>query len=196
MVAAGHMGAMILLARHAETENTALILGHTDVPLTRRGRRQAEALADIAGDRAVACVYASPLGRAVETARIVAERLGVQPIVDARLAETAKGRWEGRPRAQVKAREPELYDVLRYAPQRFRFPGGESLAEHQRRVVAALRDIAGGPRPALVICHDGTIRCALALSHPQGLAAWRGFSVPPATPIPFDEGWLAGSGPA
>jgi hypothetical protein len=41
-----------------------------------------------------------------------------------------------------------------------------------------------------VVCHDGTIRCALALGHPDGLAAWRAFTVPNAEPIAFDEGWL------
>jgi broad specificity phosphatase PhoE len=182
----------ILLARHGETDakRQRMLLGRHELPLNAEGRRQAAELATaVAGDGLVR-LYASPAGRAVETAAIVAARIGLEPILDERLAETAKGRWEGRLRAEVKAAEPELYGELRRAPERFRFPEGESLGEHQRRVRSALAEIAGGPLPALVICHDGTIRCALALGHPDGLAAWRELTVPNAQPLAFDERWL------
>ena len=182
----------ILLARHGETDakRRRMLLGRHELPLNAEGRRQAAALAAEVSGHGLVRLYASPAGRAVETAAIVAARTGLRPILDDRLAETAKGRWEGRPRAAVKAAEPELYRELRSAPEGFRFPEGESLREHQRRARAALAEIAGGPLPALVVCHDGTIRCALALGHPAGLAAWREFSVPNAEVIAFDERWL------
>jgi probable phosphoglycerate mutase len=182
----------ILLARHGETDakRRRMLLGRHELRLNAQGRRQAaELAAAVAGDGLVR-LYASPAGRALETAAIVAARTGLEPIVDERLAETAKGRWEGRVRAEVKRTEPQLYRALRRAPERFRFPEGESLREHQRRVRSVLAEIAAGPLPALVVCHDGTIRCALALGHPDGLAAWREFTVPNAQPIHFDERWL------
>ena len=184
----------ILLARHGETDakRRRLLLGRHELPLNAEGRRQADALAVEVSGHGLVRLYASPAARAVETAAIVAARTGLQPILDERLAETSKGRWEGRARADVKAADPELYRELRRAPEGFRFPEGESLREHQRRARAALAEIAGGPLPALVVCHDGTIRCALALGHPDGLGAWREFTVPNAQVIPFDERWLAG----
>jgi broad specificity phosphatase PhoE len=182
----------ILLARHGETDakRRRMLLGRHELPLNAEGRRQAAKLAAAVAGEGLVRLYASPVGRAVETAAIVAARRGLEPILDERLAETSKGRWEGRLRDAVKAAEPELYRELGRAPKRFRFPEGESLGEHQRRVRSVLADIAQGPLPALVVCHDGTIRCALALGHPDGLAAWRAFTVPNAEPIAFDEGWL------
>ncbi|MEA2316889.1 MAG: 2,3-bisphosphoglycerate-dependent phosphoglycerate mutase [Solirubrobacteraceae bacterium] len=182
----------ILLARHGETEakHRRMLLGRHELALTDEGRRQAEELAAIVAGDGIVRLYASPLGRTVETAEIVAARIGVQPILDERLTETDKGRWEGRLRADVKAAAPELYRSLRREPETFRFPGGESLIEHQLRVRAALSDIARSPLPALVVAHDGTIRCALALGHHRGLAAFGEPKVPNARPIPFDTRWL------
>jgi broad specificity phosphatase PhoE len=182
----------ILLARHGETEakHRRMLLGRHEMPLTEEGRRQAEELAAVVAGDGIVRLYASPLGRTVETAAIVAARIGVPPILDERLAETDKGRWEGRLRADVKAADPELYRSLRREPELFRYPGGESLLEHQLRVREALSDVARGPLPALVVAHDGTIRCALALGHLRGLAAFRELTVPNARPIPFDVRWL------
>lgn len=179
----------ILLARHGETPATRhhLLLGRRELQLTERGRRQAERLADAVADAGLAGLYASPSGRTMQTAAIVGGRIGLRTIVDERLSETHKGRWEGRRRAEVKAREPHVYDVLRRAPHRFRYPDGEALQDHQRRVRAALQDIARGPLPALLVCHAGTIRVALALGLGGGLAEAREISVPNAEPIAFDE---------
>jgi broad specificity phosphatase PhoE len=168
-----------------------MLLGRRELPLTDKGRRQAERLGEELVGAGIVRVYASPMGRTMETARIVGTRIGLEPIVEERLIETHKGRWEGEIRAEVKKREPERYRVLRRTPHRFRYPGGEALHEHLSRVRAALEHIAGGPLPALVVCHDGTIRCALALGLDGDLAAAREITVPNAEPIPFDERWLA-----
>jgi probable phosphoglycerate mutase len=167
-----------------------MVVGQQDTPLTQDGREQAARLAAVMRGRDVSALYTSPLRRAAETAEMVGERLGLAPASDERLAETRKGRWEGRRLDEVKAGEPELYAALRHDTARFRYPGGESLAEHRERVVAALRDVAAGPLPALVVCHSGTIRCALSLGDPRGLAAWRCFTVPNVTPMTFDVAWL------
>jgi broad specificity phosphatase PhoE len=179
----------ILLARHGETAATRLrlFLGRSELPLTEKGRAQAERLADAVADAGLVRLYSSPSGRTMQTAAIVGSRTGLGTIVDERLAETHKGRWERRRRDEVKARERHVYDALRRAPHRFRYPGGEALHEHQRRVRAALQDVARGPLPALLVCHAGTIRVALALGLEGGLAAAREISVPNAEPIRFDE---------
>jgi broad specificity phosphatase PhoE len=191
------MPSRILLARHGETaaKRRGMLLGRRELPLTDKGRRQAEHLGEKLVGAGIARLYSSPMGRTMETATIVGARIGLEPIVEERLIETHKGRWEGEIRAEVKRREPERYRVLRRTPERFRYPGGEALHEHLSRVRAALEHIAGGPLPALVVCHDGTIRCALALGLDGDLAAAREISVPNAEPIPFDERWLAAAAP-
>ena len=59
-------------------------------------------------------------------------------------------------------------------------------AEHQRRVLAALTEVAEGPLPALVVCHGGTIRCAVAARHPRGLDAYQELDVPNASIVRLD----------
>ena len=179
----------ILLARHGRTDANGggFFVGQWDVPLNATGLAQARALAAEVRDRGLARLYTSPLRRAVQTAETVAAAAGLRPVTDPRLAETDAGRWQARPRDEARARDPERYRLLRRAPERFRYPGGESLREHQERVRAALSEIAARASPALVVCHHGTIRCALALGHPRGLAAWRELDVPNASVIALPE---------
>jgi broad specificity phosphatase PhoE len=161
----------IWLARHGETDANAegRVQGTIDPPLNERGRAQARELAREAGPLGIAALYTSQLRRARETAEIVGEALGLEPRVDARFAESWRGEWEGRLAAEIKAEDPEAWAGSLAIDPGFRFPGGESLEEHAARVEAALADVAGGPLPALVICHGGTIRRALAARRPQGL---------------------------
>lgn len=172
----------ILLARHGETNDNRPPLrfqGFTDTPLNETGRRQARELAaGLAGER-IASLWSSDLSRARETAEIVGARLGLTPRLDARLREANRGRWEGHLMIDVERAEPELYAAWRRAGADFRFPDGESLADQQQRVAAALGEIhASGPLPALVVCHGGSIRVMLCARDPRGLDAFHIFEVP------------------
>ncbi|MEX2196079.1 MAG: histidine phosphatase family protein [Thermoleophilaceae bacterium] len=172
---------MILLARHGETDwnvPPARVMGSVDIPLNARGREQARGLAAEAGG--VAALYASPLARARETAAIVGAELGLEPLLDERLAESDRGAWEGRRLSDIEREEPDAWAAWRAAGDGFRFPGGESLGEHAARVGAALDAIAAGPLPALAICHGGTIRAAVAARHERGLDAFHELDVPNA----------------
>jgi broad specificity phosphatase PhoE len=100
--------------------------------------------------------------------------------VDERLAESNRGAWEGRLIEDIRRDEPELWAEWRRGGATFRFPGGESLAEHEERVGAVLEEVAAGPLPALVVCHGGTVRCAFARLDPRGLEAYHELEVPNA----------------
>ena len=172
---------MILLARHGETDDNAAgrVQGYLDSPLNERGREQARALAERAADEGVAALYSSQLRRAHETAVIVGERLGLEPRVDERFAESRRGDWEGRLLTEIERDYPDQWEEWHTAADGFRFPGGgESIAEHAARVEAGLAEAARGPLPALVIAHGGTIRCAFASRHPRGLASFQSLAVP------------------
>jgi broad specificity phosphatase PhoE len=180
----------ILLARHGETDDNAppaRVMGSIDSPLNEAGRDQARALAREAAGRGLAALYTSHLARARETAAIVGEAVGLEPVADERLAESDRGRWEGRLVEDIRREEPEAWDAWMRADRDFEFPGGESLAGHCRRVAAALRDVGAGPLPALVICHGGSIRCAFAARHARGLAAFHELDVPNAILMQLPE---------
>jgi len=174
---------LILLARHGETDYNlppARVQGRRDVPLNDHGRAQARELAHAAAGEGLRTIWSSHLSRARETAGIVAEELGLEVRVDERLAESDRGEWEGRLLDEIARDEPELWDAWRRAGAEFRFPGGESLAEHLARVTAALHDITAGELPVLAVCHGGTIRCAFARTDPRGLDAFHELEVPHA----------------
>ena len=165
---------MILLARHGETDWNVpprRIQGRLDVPLNDRGREQARALAAEAARHPIETLWSSHLSRAVETAAIVGEVLGLEARQDPRLAEGDWGDWEGRLADDIAREAAELWERWKGSAPDWRFPGGESLEEHMQRTWAALDDIAAEGRNALVVCHGGTIRCALARYEPGGIEA-------------------------
>jgi len=155
---------VIWLARHGETAYNAerRFQGQGQVGLSERGREQARELAEEAASHGIASLWSSPLPRARETAEIVAQRLGLEIVEEPRLMETDAGDWKDRRFAEVEAEEPELFAAFLAGDSDFAFPGGESFAAQQERVVAALDDIrARGPLPALVVFHRNAIRLAL-----------------------------------
>ena len=81
---------VVHLLRHGEVDNPhGIIYGRLPgYHLSATGRLMAEAAADFFAERAVVALYCSPLERAQETARPVAERLGLPVVTDDRLIES------------------------------------------------------------------------------------------------------------
>jgi broad specificity phosphatase PhoE len=171
----------VSLARHGQTEYNAVrrFQGHLPVPLDDVGREQAHELARVAAGREWAALLCSPLARARETAEIVGEAIGHHPIADARFAETDCGDWTDRTFADVERDEPELFKAYITADPDFAFPGGESFAEQQLRVLEGIDAAKAGPLPVLIVSHRGSIRLALAAIH--GDDAYRSADIPNAS---------------
>jgi broad specificity phosphatase PhoE len=150
----------IFLARHGESDWNAAnrFQGHTDRPLTERGREQARALADLVAREQIEALYTSPLRRAQETAEIVAARTGLEPVSLPELREVDTGSWSGLSRPEVKARFPEGFE--RWVGGGAGWDGGETYEEMAERVLRGLRSIAeahpGGR--VLIVSHGGPIR--------------------------------------
>ena len=158
------MGHRVYLARHGQTayNHEGRFQGQQQVPLDDTGRAQAAELAQRATGYGFRALWCSPLLRARETADVVAARLGLEPKEDARLMETDAGDWTDLTFAEVRAQAPERFDAFAAAEPSFGFPGGESFAQQEVRVGAALADIEKGELPALVVCHGMVIRAAFA----------------------------------
>ena len=160
----------IFLARHGESDWNVekRFQGHSDRPLTERGRKQARALADLVGAEKIDAVYTSPLSRARETAEIVAARAGLEPVALPDLREVDTGSWSGLSRADVEARFPEGF--ARWRSGGSGWEDGETYEEMAERVIGALRTIAEGHPDGrvLVISHGGPIRAIHAAA--EGVA--------------------------
>jgi probable phosphoglycerate mutase len=145
----------VYLARHGQTEwNVAgRKQGRLDSPLTPYGLLQARRNAALLGDHRVDAVFASPLGRARRTAEILAGELPVQVLDE--LAEVDYGEWSGLTSAEIDLGWPGQRAVRERAKYTYRFPGGESYEDADRRAGRVLDAAArSGSRRPLVVSHE------------------------------------------
>lgn len=145
----------IYITRHGETPWNVVnkICGRTDVPLTDKGLEQARKLADRAGDRGIDLIIASPMVRAMTTARILSEAWDVPVISDSRLVEQDYGVYEGRDRS-----DPGFLANKRHFA--YRYPGGESMMQMALRVYGLLEELKEShpDKTLLLVCHGGVCR--------------------------------------
>jgi broad specificity phosphatase PhoE len=168
---------MLILVRHGQSTGNQqhLLVGRVDLPLTGTGRAQAQSLQSLLAGAVVA--YTSPLQRARETAEFAMPHL--TPEVDEAFIELSYGTFEERPLAELSPEEWAAMAADHEAPIA---PGGESLAEVDRRVTTRLqqlqerhRELWTDPdRHLVVVSHASPVKSAVtwALGVP-GAVAWR-----------------------
>lgn len=137
------MRTRLVLIRHGETDWNVegRYQGQADPPLNARGLAQARLLAEELRKAGLDVLYSSPLQRAVQTAQTLADALGLPLYLEPRLVEIHQGDWQGRQRSEIAARYPELFRRWQTKPWAVTPPGGESLAQVQARVYAAVDEI-------------------------------------------------------
>jgi probable phosphomutase (TIGR03848 family) len=131
----------VILLRHGRsTSNTAHTLaGRSEgIDLDDKGREQAASIIERVAGLPIVALVSSPLLRCRRTLAPLAERLGIEPVIDDRLAEVDYGQWTGRKIGELVS-EP-LWSVVQQQPSAAVFPGGEGLAAVQARSVSAVRE--------------------------------------------------------
>lgn len=130
-----HVGGTLFLVRHGHTEWTGeRHIGWSDVPLSAKGRAQANAVTAALCAEPIDAIYASPLVRAEETIRGLSDALGLPVHRSDNLKEFHVGQLEGKRRDEHPM--PSRSDYF-YAP----LPGGESLYQLHTRAQAFLREL-------------------------------------------------------
>jgi probable phosphoglycerate mutase len=161
-----HAPTRVFLIRHGATILSAedRFAGATDVPLSDEGRRQAARLAARLKEEPITAVYASPMGRTIETARILAGPHGLEVEQRDGLREISHGHWEQMTREEVEAQFPEEASEWEKDPYTFAPAGGESGLAVTARALPTLIDLVrahpGGN--ILVVSHKATIRLILS----------------------------------
>lgn len=155
----------LLLVRHGETvwHHGNRYAGRSDVPLTERGRRQAEQLGAWAATAGLDAVWCSTLSRARDTAALVAATTGLEVVYDDRLCELDFGQAEGLTGAEMAQRFPDQYEAFRNDPAGHHLPGGEPPENAAARALACFADIQSA-RPGcrvMVLGHTTLFRVAL-----------------------------------
>ena len=168
------MATELYFTRHGQTvwnvENK--ICGATDSPLTELGRRQATELGErirlehLPIDR----ILCSPLSRAADTARCIADVTGLPLTVEPRLTEQNFGRFEGTPRngAEFAAAKANFAES---------FGGGESMMRVAARIYNLLDELRGGKETCLLVAHNGIARVVNSYFYDMTNAEYAAFGI-------------------
>ncbi len=146
----------LYFTRHGQTiwnvENK--ICGATDIALTELGHEQAKELgARIAADSGIKIdeILCSPLMRAHDTARHIADATGIPLRVDERLKEQNFGCFEATPRNGQEFQLQKRSFINH-------FEGGESMMEMAQRIYNLLDEIKADDKVYLLVAHNGIAR--------------------------------------
>jgi len=168
-----------ILVRHGQTawNSEGRYQGHLDSPLTAAGAAQARAVAARLAGAGIDALYSSDLERALQTARMIAEKLALPVLTDARLRERCLGIFQGLTRSEAQRQLPEEFRRLKSGDPEHVVPGGESARQRSELAVRCLEELAenhAGQR-VLVVTHGGVV--AAMFRHVVG--------VPPGAPRRF-----------
>ncbi len=175
--------ATLVLVRHATTPATGRRLGGwtPGVDLDEAGVSQAQATAARLQDVPVRAVYASPLERTQQTARILARPHRLRVRTRQGLGEIDYGRWTDQPLGRLRRRA--LWRVVQHTPSRVTFPGGESIRQAQARAVDLTEELAAAHRGEVIVCvtHADVIKAVVAHHLAMPLDAFQRLVVDPAS---------------
>lgn len=158
--------AVALLVRHGRTPTTGAVLpGRAPgLHLSDEGRTQADGTARRIAElrRPPVAVYASPLERAVETAKPIAAALGLRVRVERGLQECDFGEWTGAKLGILRRRRQ--WSQVQHLPSTFTFPGGESFAQMQHRMVTTVDALTARHlgESFVAVSHADPIKAAVA----------------------------------
>jgi broad specificity phosphatase PhoE len=161
----------VLLIRHGLTDwnQEKRWQGHYNAPLNTVGREQARRLARRLQGWPIRALYSSDLARAADTAHILGEQLGVEPVLDPAWRELHVGLFEGHTRDEIRERFPDAWAQM--ANGFVEAPQGETMADLARRVVPRFEQLLAEHQGEMfaVVSHGATLRSVL--SHILGLSA-------------------------
>nr|ADI17974.1 fructose-2,6-bisphosphatase [uncultured Chloroflexi bacterium HF0200_09I09] len=171
-----------LLFRHAEAEGNAAgqTQGRIDRQLTKYGRSQATDIEHALDPFTPVALYSSPASRARETAGVIEKEFGLELVVDERLHELDHGHLDGRTIEDIRQDHSDFIERWRDEDiADLRFPGGETMGEVQRRMLAVLDEIAHRHDGAdvAVVSHNLALKALLAHALGIALSAARRFEL-------------------
>lgn len=164
----------LLLVRHGNTKGNSAkrFWGQTDVELSATGIRQAKRLRDRLATERIDAIYTSNLRRASVTAEIIASRHQLAVITCAELHEINFGKFEGLTFKEISQLHPELVKIWPTRGLDFKYPGGESIADLNNRVIKFLDRLKkhSPEETILIVAHNGILR--LLICHLLGIEPW------------------------
>jgi 2,3-bisphosphoglycerate-dependent phosphoglycerate mutase len=175
------MNAVLYAVRHGETEWNSVEKqqGHLDSPLTENGIRQAQFLADGLAKKNIDILFSSDLGRAMQTAEIIGERLSLRIHTDMRLRERHFGIMQSLTRKEFEERFPAEARKLHSNDPDYVLPGGESARQLFNRCIECAEELAGNHagKNILIVGHGGVLKSFFHKATNLSLAEPRRYSL-------------------
>ena len=171
---------LMYAVRHGETEmnQEGRMRGRAEIPINEKGDRQMDRASDWLKDKGIKAIISSPVERALSSAQILAEKLGVPLEVDDRLASLDIGSLAGQASDMSNEDLEEAFETKRDVP----IAGGETPEEFENRIQSAVMDWLSNPEnPVALVVHDSVIS--------QIFKMFQGDDVPPSSTV--DPGWIA-----
>jgi broad specificity phosphatase PhoE len=188
--------ARLWLIRHGQTawNLEGRYQGQADAPLNATGWEQARAVAARLAGKRYDAIYSSDLQRALTTAEVIGEAVGLRVRRHPGLREVRLGRWEGMLAVDIQRDYAEAWLARQRDPANARPPGGESAAEVAQRVWAAVDEIVTAhPGGAIIVVSHG-LAVATVLCRARGVPLAEVYTLIPDNCQPETVVWEAGGG--
>ena len=174
----------VLMVRHGEIPSNIkkVYAGMSSESLTEKGVRQAIEVSGKLKKHEVNAVYSSPVQRALQTAQIISEGIGMDLRVDNAFREMVLGPWEGMSESEVAQKYSEEWAIWKSRPAELRLPGRETLDELLKRVLQGIRriDKSTKSRNIVIVTHVAIIRVLLLWHLKMSLNLYKTILVPNA----------------
>ncbi|NMB07999.1 MAG: histidine phosphatase family protein [Tissierellia bacterium] len=152
----------IYLLRHGESQWNVLnkIQGQKNIPLTKKGVIQADLVGNRLLGENIDIIYSSDLERAYDTAKIIGNKMDIEPIPIKEFREINFGIWEGLSNDNMKAKYRDEIYLWRKEPENLRIQGAETLYEVQERAINSLNSIIHKRQEEniLIVSHGVTLK--------------------------------------
>ncbi len=163
----------LFLTRHGQTlwNVEKRMQGQLDSDLTELGREQAKALGKRLSDEKIDVIYSSPLGRAMDTAKLIRGDREIEIKTDDGLMELYLGPWQGRLLSDVSLEFPEQTENFWKRPENYQRDDGETyyqLRERASKVVGRIAEEENG-KNVLVVTHGIVLKTLRSYFQYQGI---------------------------
>ncbi len=164
----------VYFVRHGQTiwnvENK--ICGSTDIALTDLGHQQAIAVGNLILERqyAIDAILYSPLMRAADTAKHIAEITGLPAMEEPRLREQNFGKYESTARDGAVFRQAKMQFADRYE-------GGESMLQLAQRIYNLLDELMQQEKTYLLVAHNGIARVVRSYFYDMTNEQYAGYGI-------------------
>ena len=155
---------LIYLARHGDIGlgRDKRYIGQSELPLSTLGKKQATLLKEIFSWVPIDNIYCSDLGRAQETADIIASAQQIDPIARAELRELNMGDWDGKLFSEIRAKYPQEFKARGESIANYSPPMGESFSDCYKRVIPVFESLTQSDESTiLIVGHAGVNRVIL-----------------------------------